>query len=552
MIIFDATAFQAGVALVLCIVLSLKTMKNFPRFSKLILYIPALPIFLLSLGAPGSLVAGAAATIFIYLIYKRFSGTALSSLADLVTTRFWRTHGERSDIRDIARAFPDGEKRLYDPLTYFRPEKGFFLGVNDRKRPVYIDAKTLNSTHIQCVGQTGFGKTLIATNLLVQQIQRGGTVVAFDPKNDEFLPHVLRDAAERYNRKFVCLDLTRRDLCAWNPLAGKSAIDIKRILMAGFALSDTGNPGVDHYKSLGREVLEDFLQFAVGRPGRAIDIAHEFFMADPERKKSDLTFYNNVMQSFAVPFAMAKPDEAFSFADEIQSGTVIYVLCDQALDETKKLSKMLLLDAMDAVGNRPREGAKQTTIFLDEFKKFISRPALDALGMIRDKRANVLLGHQSLGDIRDVPADLTADAVYGAVMDNAGVKFVYRTLNMQSVEEFSKLSGSILIQDETKQISRNVALGEEHSGERSLKINEKSLIDSNMLLAMPKRHCMVLGNGVAQIIAVDHIATDTTKPVPRTGHSISHDEISASKNVAENLIAAPENEKIDPTPEDLI
>lgn len=94
-------------------------------------------------------------------------------------------------------------------------------------------------------------------------------------------------------------------------------------------------------------------------------------------------------------------------ADLIQRGAVVYVRGSMRNPRILKLQRIFLLSVIQHIESRPREDARHACIFMDEFKYLISRPALEALGAIRDKRAHVIIAHQSLGDLRDCPSTLT-------------------------------------------------------------------------------------------------------------------------------------------------
>ena len=167
---------------------------------------------------------------------------------------------------------------------------------------------------------------------------------------------------------------------------------------------------------------------------------------------------------------------------------------------------------------------------MDEFKCLISRPALEALGAIRDKRAHVIIAHQSLGDLRDCPADLNAESVVASVNENCGIKLAYAIKDPDTADWLARMSGSILVDDETRQVKTNAGLTEVRNSDRTLRQSERNLIDTNMLQALPERCAVLYGAGLAQFFFTSPIivtkTTVSTTPVQFKSAS-SHRELGA-------------------------
>ncbi|WP_176713326.1 TraM recognition domain-containing protein, partial [Aliivibrio fischeri] len=140
-----------------------------------------------------------------------------------------------------------------------------------------------------------------------------------------------------------------------------------------------------------------------------------------------------------------------------------------------------LAEERDRVKSKPRPIA----IFLDELKYHLSKAALEGLGAARDKGVHIIMAHQSIADLKDCPADLNGDAVVGAVVENTKFKLVYKLQDPETAEWVSKMSGTILVDDETRQIERTTVLTETLSDDRSVRLAERYLVDTNMLQSLP-------------------------------------------------------------------
>ena len=229
--------------------------------------------------------------------------------------------------------------------------------------------------------------------------------------------------------------------------------------------------------------------------------------------------------------------QGINLAELIQAGAVIYVRGSMRSPSILKLQRIFVLSVMQHIEARDRESARHVCLFMDEFKYLISRPALEALGAIRDKRAHVIIAHQSLGDLRDGPADLDPEAVVASVNENCAIKISYAVKDPDTADWLARMSGQILVDDEIRQVKTNVGLAETRENGRSLRQAERPLIDTNMLQALPERCAVLYGAGLAQFFFSAPITvTKTTAAVtPLRFESVGADGSVASQSQAPTL-----------------
>jgi type IV secretory pathway TraG/TraD family ATPase VirD4 len=125
------------------------------------------------------------------------------------------------------------------------------------------------------------------------------------------------------------------------------------------------------------------------------------------------------------------------------------------------------------------------TLMLDELKYHISRPTVEALGTVRSKGIRIIATIQSLADLRDVPADVPPEAFRGAVLDNCEVKIFYRSVDPDTADYGARLSGTKVIDQEARVVTRNAALAETIRAERTVRSIQAPLIDQNTFLHLP-------------------------------------------------------------------
>lgn len=94
------------------------------------------------------------------------------------------------------------------------------------------------------------------------------------------------------------------------------------------------------------------------------------------------------------------------------------------------------------------------------------------------------------------------------------------------------MSGTILVDDETRQVKTNAGLTETRDDERTLRQAERPLIDTNMLHALPERCAVLYGAGLAQFFFTSPIqvikSNQAITPVKITNAS-AHNELKTIK-----------------------
>lgn len=149
-----------------------------------------------------------------------------------------------------ARMDAHGDLYVTDRTGNRRPTKGLLFGyTTDRAEPVFIDDESLMQ-HVFIIGQSGVGKTVAASLLMFQQIQRGGGVLFVDGKLDAKNIEALYHYCCWCGRSQDFLVINPGDPAnsnTYNPIAKGDPDEIaSRILL--LIPSTSNSPGADHYK----------------------------------------------------------------------------------------------------------------------------------------------------------------------------------------------------------------------------------------------------------------------------------------------------------------
>lgn len=449
---------------------------------------------------------GTVAGVLSFLVWLRFGQPWVNRLSHKLTRRTALERNRRTDVREIGAHLPEAGQD-YDPRRYLEKDprrgKGLFLGLNEQKRPVYVPYEQWRKSHVQVIGTTGAGKGVASAVLLSQALRAGEAVFVLDPKDDEWAPHVLRAEAERAGVPFYLVDL-RRDVPQLDLLAEMLPEQLEELFISGFSLAEKGE-AADFYRigdrkaarnvaALVAEGMRDLHQIALDKRTRSLHDSAAGFLGK--------------LEELALLTAINAPG-GLNLADTMRDGGCVYVIGSMRNSRVIMAQRMLFVRLLQLVETRDRVAGpvRPVCVFLDEVKYHLSRPALEGLGAARDKGMHLILAHQSLGDLRDCPADLDAEAVVGAVVENCGLRVAYRVKNPETAEWLAAMSGEILVDDETRRVERNAAGSEVMDHERTVRQATRYLVDVNMLLNLPDRSAVLYGVGLPQFAHICPLQT---------------------------------------------
>ncbi|OGS98462.1 MAG: hypothetical protein A3F73_09320 [Gallionellales bacterium RIFCSPLOWO2_12_FULL_59_22] len=421
-----------------------------------------------------------------------------------LTKRSDLERNRKTDAREIHKFLPKGAVQ-FNPTRFFDQKKGVFIGLDEDEKPLYVQMPGGTSApHIQVVGTTGAGKGVCLGVMAAQFLARGEAVFFMDPKNDEWAPHVLYQECLRMGVPFHFVDLRPGVDAQLNPVLDANAEEIQELFIAAFALSERGDAS-DFYGIADRKAA---LLAAKYIAEHRCTMAAAFGALHGELAGMAEKFDGKLGELAALASINARQG-GVDLAQVIDQGGCVYVVGSMRHDTIKTVQRMLLVRLIQIAETRDRMAGplRPVAIVLDEVKYHISRPALEALGAARDKGVHLVLAHQSRGDLRDCPNDLDPDAVVDAIVENCRLKLAYRVINPDTAEWLSRMSGSILVDDEMRRIEKNMSLVETMNGERSIRQAERYLIDENMLLNLPKSVAVAFGDGLPKFVSIQPVKT---------------------------------------------
>jgi hypothetical protein len=400
----------------------------------------------------------------------------------------------------------------YDPIPFINIQKGCFIGLDSKNKPIYVSWQKIRETHIQVIGTTGCGKGVVMTLIAYQSVLAGEGLVWIDPKLDRFAPRILAVAAKQAAKSFYFINLNPEQPPQLNPFAGAEAFEMEELLVSAFDLKGKGTDG-DFHRGKDEDAAIQASRLAVEK--NALSIPELIQVC---RSVEQITDQDNFWRKLCKlgDLESIKTNGGVNLKDAILSGSVIYIVGSTDNERVKMLQKLLLVRINQIIKKQDRfKKYAPTCIVLDEFKHVLSPIALTGLGVIRDYDAHCLLAHQSLGDL-DSCAGITRAEAEGAVLDNTAIKIVYRLGDSSYAEKLSKNSGkkAVFVEQSGKNINEN-----KHSegGWREMHV---PLIDPDVLTHLPmpsdrKGQASVgvlFGVDIARLFHVGHIPTSGNLP----------------------------------------
>ncbi|EGI25736.1 TriK protein [Escherichia coli TA206] len=421
-----------------------------------------------------------AAGLTFHIAARRLLAGEIDNLKHRMIKKSKLERNTRTDVRKVKELLPAPIE--YNPLDYIDLKKGVFIGLNKDDQPQYITIKEFQTQHAAIIGTTGSGKGITATVLLYQAILLGEAVLVEDPKDDEWAPHVLREACKKAGKKFTLINLNNLNF-QLDLLADISHEQLEELFNAGFSLAKKGEAS-DFYRIADRRATRN--TSAIYEKGMTLrDLFNTDFV---QSLREDVPAFYGELEEIALVNSI-NATKGFSLKEVFDEGGCCYIIGSTRNQKIISAQRMILTRLIQIAETRDRINSTPRTvaIFLDELKYHLSRPALEGLGTARDKGVHIFMAFQAIDDLRDCPSDLNGDSVIGAVIENAKFKLIYKIQNPETAEWAAKMTGSILVDDEMRQVRTDLSLTEKVDTDRMIRQAESYFVDSNMFLNLPEK-----------------------------------------------------------------
>lgn len=409
------------------------------------------------------------------------------SLQQFVDRRINGAHQGYTDVRHIEKYLPAAQN--FAPESFFSKSKkndALFLGLDEAKKPVMIPRNQYITSNIQLIAPPGRGKGVCAGVVLSQCIQSfDDAVIVIDPKNDEWAPSVLAQACKQAGRPFQVIDLRQGTPAQFNPLNGASSHEVYELLVASFGLGRKGTEA-DYYR-LGDRRIARRLSDQVAEGDTFVSLYHKAKEIAGEEGDGFLKQFEELASLSCIT-----TKHGYDLRTTIKKGGCLYVIGSMRDETVMQLQKLVFVRFLQLIEARKR-GGRHVSIFADEWKYLVSAPTINALGTVRDKGCNILIAHQSLGDLRQVGQDLNPEAAAHNVIDNTPIKWIYRPSSYEAAEWASKQTGEIVVQQKSRSSQVNDEGAEVVDFNLNTRDSQQPKYDTNIVLNLPEACALCIG-----------------------------------------------------------
>lgn len=215
----------------------------------------------------------------------------------------------------------------------------------------------------------------------------------------------------------------------------------------------------------------------------------------PARIKDDAKNFYGQLEELS-ELKCIQTNKGINLAELIESDKrgMLYITGSLRDENVVMLQKMLLLRLTQLIERRDRtHNIKHINIMLDEVRYLLSKNTLEMMGTIRDKKANIIYTHQSLGDLVGSSQDLEPNSTKNVMLDNVGLRWIYKLDIKESADWASDLTSETLKDVERRTLTLNDANVEMASKETSIFKQKSNYIESSVIQNLPKRCGVLIG-----------------------------------------------------------
>ncbi|HEX3241349.1 MAG TPA: type IV secretion system DNA-binding domain-containing protein [Solirubrobacterales bacterium] len=387
------------------------------------------------------------------------AGRARAAKGPLHAARTWaaqRRLAEQGRVKPAERRRLGGER-----------EARIALGLERRGGVRHVPLGLGRGVHALVLGATGAGKTVTQAAILQAHVLAGLGAIVIDPKGDRYLRGVLVDAAER--RGVAFREWSPTGAAVYNPFARGGPTEITDKLLAGQRWSEP------HYELATQRLLLHVLttmRAADRWPPALSQIVHHM---DPDRLdglacevggdhaervssyvdglsargRADLGGGRDRLAVLAEGELGPRLDPALGEGEQIdlaaslRDGAVVYfhLDADRYPAASKLLAAALVIDLVTLAADMQRADYGGI-VAIDEFAALAADQVSRLFGRARSAELSILLGTQSLADLRAARPEEGSDTLTEQVLTNVAYLVVHREADPDSAERLAKVAGT--------------------------------------------------------------------------------------------------------------
>jgi hypothetical protein len=344
--------------------------------------------------------------------------------------------------------------------------KGLAIGTTPRG-VCHVPFGDQHGVHALIAGATGGGKTVTQSAIAEAYVEAGYAVLDIDPKGDDRLRATLEGVAERCGVPFRAW--TPDGSLIYNPLARGGPTEIADKALSGHQWSEP------HYELATQRLLlhalaamkaaglwpptlstlveqmnpERLAALADQVGGETKDRVRAYVGSLSERAKADLGGGRDRLAVLADSELGPRLDpalgsgEVLDLAQSLRGGEVVYfhLDADRYPAAAKLLAAALLVDLIGLTADL-QSAWPGALLAIDEFAALAAGQVSRLFARARSARLSLLLGTQSLADLRGARPDDPSDTLTEQVLSNIEFGIFHRIGDPDSAERLARLAGT--------------------------------------------------------------------------------------------------------------
>jgi hypothetical protein len=356
------------------------------------------------------------------------------------------------------------------------PPAGLLLGCDiATSLPVYLTPKFL-STHLQCLGSTGVGKSFMLEAILKSLVMQGYGVVLIDPHGDLYHRLLafctwlsLQKPELQLHRRVVPFDVAEtQNIIGFNPVGRNSRVMTYQVVALMEAIrkcwsqaSFDATPRLARwlfnvaYALVAADVTFVQAQDLVNPASNLIRSAITARITNPriraewefleemkidrreERTESTLNRIKPFVEHELLRPMLGQYTKTLDFPGIIAGGKILLVnLSRQNVisEDNQHLLGTLIVNELITAAFACKPGERRECFLaIDEFSRFVTKDACEILDGGRKYKLHLILAHQHLGQLKEKDPE-----VYYSTLTNARTKIVFGGLNDEDVDLISR------------------------------------------------------------------------------------------------------------------
>ncbi len=404
-------------------------------------------------------------------------------------------------------------------------ESGVFLGkFKNSKRDLVLSEKALGH-HVYILGASGFGKSVCLQKVIKDRISKGHGLMYLDLKSDDEILSDIKSWCKEAGRQndLQIFDTNHpENSIHYNPLRNGNYTEIKDLIMGSLewsepfykntcedfllrilepltVLRDSGEFTLDLPSLLDCIVLPNLLVDLASRlPVSRVDLKQELgeaakIIKNKENFKLLSSLQVQLRSIIKTNFGRLLNTDVIEidlFEAAKSSKIIVFMLDSRRFGKSvKSLGKIILQDlkaVSSRIGSEIKEDERRLfTPIIDEFSDLATPEFLSFLDRARSSKMGTVICHQEMMDLGEL-----GDHYAKRLVNLTSTQLIFNSKNPETCDYFASVIGTETITKETERAKSALFLGNQRTGDRSLREAESFSIHPNTFRSLEVGQCV--------------------------------------------------------------